>query len=212
MDQNFQTSFIPKKPIVEERVTSARPVGVLLLGSIFILFVVLLGTGGIYFYKTSLNNNLTSMKSSLLLEKNSFEPSEITQLQVLDKRLQASTDILNNHIAISPVFAELENITMHSVRFTKFGYGATDSGTGTTTTTATNTNSNTIDIKMSGTATDYRSVALQSDLFNQDKNFSNPVFSNLTLDNNGNVLFDLEFSVPLSFVNYKQSLLTQPQN
>lgn len=210
MEQNFQTSFIPKKPIMEERVTSARPVGVLLLGSIFILFVVLLGTGGIYFYKGSLNNNLTSMQNSLALEKNSFEPSEITQLQVLDKRLQASTEILNNHIAISPVFAELENITMHTVRFTKFSYGGTNANNGTTTVTA--TKPNTVDIQMSGIATDYRSVALQSDLFNQDKNFSNPVFSNLTLDNNGNVLFDLEFSVPLSFVNYKQSLLTQPQN
>ena len=212
MEQNFQTSFIPKKPIVEERVTSARPVGVLLLGSIFILFVVLLGTGGIYFYKTSLNNNLTSMQTSLNNYKNNFEPSEITKLQLLDKRLQASTEILNNHIAISPIFAELENITMNTVRFTKFSFGSTDSSSGATNTTTTTTNSNTIDIKMSGIATDYRSVALQSDLFNQDKNFINPVFSNLTLDNNGNVVFDLEFSVPLSFVNYKQSLPTQNQN
>jgi hypothetical protein len=214
MDQNFQTSFIPKKPIVEERVTSARPVGVLLLGSIFILFVVLLGTGGIYFYKINLNNNLTSMQTSLNNYKTNFEPSEITQLQVLDKRLQSATDILNNHIAISPVFAELENITMHTVRFTKFSYGATDASNSTTTVaaTTTSTNPNTIDIQMSGIATDYRSVALQSDLFNQDKNFINPVFSNLTLDINGNVLFDLEFSVPLSFVNYKQSLSTQIQN
>ena len=37
-------------------------------------------------------------------------------------------------------------------------------------------------------------------------NFIDPVFSNLALDNNGNVLFDLEFSVDPSFVDYKQML------
>jgi hypothetical protein len=85
---------------------------------------------------------------------------------------------------------------MESVRNTKFSY---DLGT--------DANAN-IDIKMSGMATGYRSVALQSDLFAQNKNIIDPVFSNLTLDNSGNVLFDLEFSVNPAFVNYKQTLLT----
>ena len=61
-------------------------------------------------------------------------------------------------------------------------------------------------------ATGYRALALQSDLFDQDKYFINPIFSNLTLDSSGNVLFDLDFSVPYSFVNYKQALLTESQN
>jgi hypothetical protein len=55
----------------------------------------------------------------------------------------------------------------------------------------------------------YRSIALQSDLFTQNKNLIDPVFSNLTLDNSGNVLFDLEFLVDPSFVNYKQAFLTE---
>ena len=63
-------------------------------------------------------------------------------------------------------------------------------------------------IKMSGVAVGYRSIALQSDLFTRNKNLIDPVFSNLTLDNTGNVLFDLEFSVDPSFVDYKQMLLT----
>ena len=57
---------------------------------------------------------------------------------------------------------------------------------------------------MSGQAIGYRSIALQADLFAKNKNLIDPVFSNLSLDDKGNVLFDLTFSVDQSFVNYKQ--------
>jgi hypothetical protein len=196
MEPNFQTSFIPKKPIVNERASSSRPVGVFLIASLFILFTILLVTGGLYFYKGVITKSLADMENTLTLAKNRFEPSKITELQVLDKRLKASSEVLSNHITITPIFTALETLTMKSVRYTKFSY---DIGS--------DPKAN-IDVKMSGTATGYRSVALQSDLFAQNKSIIDPVFSNLTLDNSGNVLFDLEFSVNPAFVNYKQTLLT----
>jgi hypothetical protein len=200
MDQNFQTSFIPKKPIIEERTSFSEPVGIFFIASLIILFIVLLGTGGVYFYKLVVTKNFDSLQASLQLAQNSFEPTELNQLQTLDKRLKASTEILDNHISITPVFDALQQVTMHTVRFTKFSYdlGADSSAN--------------VDIKLSGVAIGYRSVALQSDLLSANKNFINPVFSNLTLDNSGNVVFDLEFFVPASFVNYKQSLLTQAES
>ena len=201
MDQNFQTSFIPKKPIIEDRrVASSEPVSIFLTASLFILFIVLLGTGGVYFYRASITKSLTTLQASLTLDQSNFEPSELTQLQTLDKRLRAATEILNNHVSIVPVFNELQNVTLQTVRFTKFSYDL-DS----------DTTPNEVDIQLSGVAIGYRAVAQESDLLDQDKNFINPVFSNLTLDNSGNVLFDLNFSVPVSFVNYKQSLLAQSQ-
>jgi hypothetical protein len=197
MDQNFQTSFIPKKPIVKERAVSARPIGIFLVASILILFIVLLATGGLYFYRGVMTKNIAKMKDTLTLAQNRFEPSKIAELQVLDKRLRAASEILSNHIAITPIFNVLEQLTMKTVRFTKFSYGlGTDPSVP-------------VDIKMSGQAIGYRSVALQSDLLATNKNLIDPIFSNLTLDSSGNVLFDLEFSVDPSFVNYKQTLLTQ---
>ncbi|MDR3519633.1 MAG: hypothetical protein P4L63_01965 [Candidatus Pacebacteria bacterium] len=213
MDQNFQTSFIPKKPIVEERVTSSQPIGIFMIAAIAILFIVLIGTGGIFFYKKSLENKIVSLQTSLNNAQNSFEPTKISELQLLDKRLNAATEVLDNHIAVSPIFTELENITMHTIRYTQFGY-TLSSGAGAATASAagdarTGTSGN-IDVKMSGTAIDYRSIALESDLFSQDKNFINPVFSNLTVDSSGNITFDLEFYVVPSFVNYKQTLAATP--
>jgi len=197
MEQNFQTSFIPKKPIVKERAISARPVGILMVASLLILFTVLLATGGIYFYKGIIAKNIADMENTLTLAKNRFEPSKITELQILDKRLNAASEILGSHVVVTPIFGALEQLTMKTVRYTKFSYElGTDKNA-------------TVDVKISGLATDYRSVALQSDLLATNKNLIDPVFSDLTLDNSGNVLFGLEFLVAPSFVNYKQTVLTQ---
>ncbi|OGI63445.1 hypothetical protein A2818_00775 [Candidatus Nomurabacteria bacterium RIFCSPHIGHO2_01_FULL_40_12] len=198
MEQNFQTSFIPKKPIIAERATVSRPVGFLMIVSIFILFTVLVATAGLYFYKGIVAKNLAVMERSLIQAKNRFEPSKITELQVLDKRLRAANEILSQHISITPVFEALEAVTMKNVRYTKFNYNLGEGKDAK------------VIIKMSGLAVGYRSVALQSELFATNiitnNNFIDPVFSNLALDNNGNVLFDLEFSVDPSFVDYKQML------
>jgi hypothetical protein len=197
MDQNFQTSFIPKKPIVKESATPARAVSFFLIASIFVLFAALLATGGLFFYKGIVAKSITDMQTTLQLAQNRFEPAKIADLQLLDKRLRASTEILSKHITIIPVFSALEQLTEKTVRYTKFSY---DIGTD---------KNATINIKMSGVAIGYRAIALQSDLFAKNKSLIDPVFSNLTLDNSGNVNFDLDFSVDPAFVNYKQALLTQ---
>ncbi len=198
MEQNFQTSFIPKKPIVDERSVAPRPVSLWTIVALLVLFTVLLATGGLYFYKGITAKSISKMESDLNLAKNRFEPAKIAELQVLDKRLRAGSEILANHVAISPIFKLLEKITMKSVRFTKFNYGLEASKN--------SPKISLIKIKMSGVASGYRAIALQSDLFAKNKNLIDPVFSNLTLDENANVLFDLDFSVDPSFINYKQTL------
>jgi len=183
--------------MIEKRAVTTRPVGFLAVIAIFILFTIVLATVAFYFYKGVLIKNIIKMENNLNLARNRFEPSKITELQILDKRLRASNEILSKHIAITPIFQALQSITMKTVRYTKFSYdlGAEKNAK--------------ITIKMSGLAIGYRSVALQSDLFTKNKNLIEPIFSNLALDNSGNVLFDLGFSVDPSFVDYKQMLLTE---
>ncbi len=187
--------------MIEKRVTATRPVGFLVAISVLILFTVLLATGGLYFYKGVLTKKITYQQDQLKQNKTRLESTKIAELQTLDKRLKAASEILSNHVAISPIFQALSEVTMKTVRYTKFSYD----------TAAADKNSKDakVNIKMSGVAVGYRSVALQSDLFAKNKNLINPIFSNLTLDNSGNVLFDLEFSVDPSFVNYKQIVGTK---
>jgi len=183
--------------MVKEHATASRPIGFLTIISIFVLFTMLLASGGLYFYKTIVTKNIAEMEKTLFLAKNRFEPSKITELQVLDKRLRAGSEILSKHIVISPIFQTLQLITMKTVRYTKFNYdfgGNADDK---------------VSVKMSGVAKGYSYLALQSDLFAKNKNFIDPVFSNLSLDITGNVVFDLDFSVDPSFVDYKVMVLTE---
>jgi hypothetical protein len=198
MEQNFQTSFIPKKPILEERAVSARSVSFSLVISIFILFTVLIASGGLYFYKGIAEKQIEQKKVDLQKAKNRFEPKTISQYQVLDKRLRAANEILSKHVAISPIFQALQEVTMKTVRFTKFSYSLGEE------------KNPKILVNMSGVAIGYRDIALQSDIFAKNENygkyFIDPVFSNLSLDNSGNVLFDLEFSVDPTFIDYEEIL------
>jgi len=202
MEQNFQTSFIPKKPIMteEQSTPSKKPIGFLTLISIFIFLAVALASVGLYLYKGMLQKNITDMGTNLALAKERFEPAKINQLQVLGKRLESSNTLLSKHIAISPIFDTLQKLTIKTIRYTKFSY------------TFGNEKDSRINVKMSGQAIGYRSIALQSDLLTKDKNIINPAFSNLSLDDSGNVIFDLEFSVDPSFVDYKQMLLNQGES
>lgn len=191
MDQNFQTSFIPKKPILKQDTVAKPQMGLLLIISIFIFLAILISTAGAYFYKDFLGKDILQMKTDLDLAKNRFEPAKISQLQLLDKRLNSASEILSKHITISPIFEVLEAVTMKTVRYTNFSY--TFSG-------------DKILVQMDGEATGYRSIALQADLFTENKNLIDPAFSNISLDAKGNVLFKLGFSVDKSFVNYKEVL------
>ncbi len=195
MEQNFQTSFIPKKPIIPERVVSSRPTSLLTVISVFIFFTVIIATGALYFYDGILKKNIVQMENDLNLAKDRFEPSEIVQLQVLDKRLNASSEILANHVAISPIFKALQSITMKTISYTDFSYNFDSSN-----------KSSDIVVKMSGISLGYQPIALQSDIFTANKYLIDPVFSNLSLDDKGNVTFDLNFSVDPNFTDYKKTL------
>ncbi len=192
MEQNFQTSFIPKKPIVKERTTPVRGVGFIFILSIFIFITAVAAYGFAYVYKGNLTKTLKSKESSLTLARDRFEPERIAELKTLDKRMRAANEILSGHIVASPIFKELETITMKNVRYTDFNFGSTNDG------------ETKIAIKLKGEAVGYRAVAMQADLFSKNKNFVDPVFSNLSLDAKGHVTFDVDFSVDPVFVNYKE--------
>mgnify|MGYP001601291959 CR=1 FL=1 len=190
-NSDFQTSFIPKKPLAEERVqVKTRSFGLLSLISTIIFFATLVTAGGIYVYKSSLASQVTELSASLDRARSAFEPSLVETLQTLDKRFTASKEVLANHSTLSPVFTSLEDLTLKSVRFTKFTYEIpADTGV--------------LTVKMTGSARSYTSIALQSDMLGRNKYFKDVVFSNLQLDAAGNVGFDLEFSIDPAFLNYK---------
>ncbi len=195
MDNNFQTSFIPKKALSEERVAPQRHTSLLSFLATLLFFGSLASAAGMYFYRASLAKEIQSKDASLKAAQNAFEPGFISELKTLDKRITNTNELLQNHIVVSPIFKALEKDTLKSIQFTKFSYSMpTIPGSQ-------------MEVHMTGRAKDYTSIALESDRLNDNKQIHDPIFSNLTLDEvTGTVTFDLIFTVDSDLVHYIKHL------
>jgi len=196
VEQEFQTSFIPKKPIAEEQVVKKASFNILNFLGILIFLVALLAAGGVFLWKASLNKQVADAKQSLKIAQDKFEIESVKDLQNLDKRLNSADELLDGHIIMAPIFAALQEMTLKTIRFTKFSYEVS-AATGT---------AKTMSIRMSGAAKTYNALAVQADILGKNKYFRDPVFSNLSLDEKGNILFEVEFGLDPIFLSYIESL------
>ncbi len=187
-----QQSFVPKKPISGQNKKAKVPPG-LFFGVSFIIFILTIGSAvSVYFYKTYKEKKIENMKVSLELAKKAFEPSLIIELKQLDARIKSANEILNKHIAFSEFFDFLEDNTLKTIQFNRFAYSE-DGDEG-------------IRINLSGKAKSYSSIALQSDIFGENKFIKNPIFSGLKLDEKGDIIFDVVADVDKQLVLYKESI------
>lgn len=196
MENSFQTSFIPKKPIVTETVSSGSSVSLFNVITILLLVVMGIASGGLFLYKNYLINQKEVLSSSLIKVRDSFEKNTIDELDLFDKRTKAAKQILSSHIVLSPMFALLGSITIPQIQYTKFEHQTTDKG---------------FSVKISGVARDYKSIALEADMFNSGngRSFRNVVFSNLTKQINNYVGFDLTFDVDPALLSYEKNSLIE---
>ncbi|MDO8482959.1 MAG: hypothetical protein Q7S86_04040 [bacterium] len=196
MDTKFQTSFIPKKAL-NETTGRSRPesVSVFLIIGVIIFILGLAASGGVFAYKKILVKSIADMNGRLAQAKNSFEPESIEKWNRLNKRIEASKKLLTSHTVVSTVFDLLENATLATVKFNSFNYDLRDSGISS--------------ISLAGEAKNFSSVALQSDIFGQEKYIKTPVFSDLNPDQNGNIVFKFNASLDPNLVSYKKNLSAQ---
>lgn len=205
MDKEFQTSFIPKRPTANQAVGSSESSsqkkggGIFMLIAVVVFVAALIAGGGVYAYKSYLTSNIAEIQSSLERAKDIFEPETIAALQVLDKRINAAETVLGGHIAISPIFELLKEITYPSVQYTQFNYVINES-------------TGVVRVEMTGRASRFDWVGLQAEKFDKSTHVKNPIFSNLVQDQSGRITFDLVFSVDRSFVTYGSPLNNTLQN
>ena len=200
METKFQTSFIPKKPVVEERASSSS-ISLFLLLSI-IVFLVSLGLGGwVFIQKDLLIKNIKSAEEIIRANKAAFELNTIESMIRLDSRIKIAKGLLVSHVSISPIFSFLEDKTLKSVRFKTFsfsGAGKDESG------------ASSVKVTMTGQARDFKTVALQAEEFgnvNYRNIIKNPVFSDLNLTSDGSVSFSASMLVVPSFLSYSKSII-----
>ncbi|ETB63991.1 TPA: hypothetical protein DIC38_01305 [Candidatus Nomurabacteria bacterium] len=199
MDNSFQTSFIPKKPVVDV-IKRNHKIDLFTIISILILIFTIIVSAGVYLYKIYLVKQKEALYLSLDKSRNSFEEQTIRDLEAFDKRVSASKDLLSKHKVLTPLFGAIAEITIPNVQYTEFNHNNLDGQ---------------FFVEISGVATDYKTIAQQSEIFNSPKGryFSNVVFFDLVKNNIDNTVdFKLNFVVDPSLLSYEINLLAPSEN
>ncbi|MDH5442451.1 MAG: hypothetical protein OEX08_02515 [Candidatus Nomurabacteria bacterium] len=188
MDQDFQTTFIPKKPTMSAPATKkrrSRPVGLLMMLAVLLVILAGASAGGVVVYEQLAQASLDEKRESLKVAEGVFETSLLAELQKLDNRLESASMLLDNHIMMEPLFRMLELTTLPDVRFSQFNFSQADGP---------------ISLKLAGEATNYTAIAQQSAIFGEEDMVSDHVFSNFSPNNDGGISFDISMKINRSFL------------
>ncbi len=194
MDSKFQTSFIPKRPIV----SGNRPTAVkqsLNLFSIIGVFVFIVATAlsaGVFLYEKTLFESNNSKKEDIKKEISAFDPVQTRQLTVVKTKIDGVNELLRNHIALTEFFDLLQKNTVSTILFKDFKYSG-DPGA-------------TLSVVLKGEAKSFNDVVLQSDTILKNKYIKNAIFSDFDLDENSNVQFSLKADIDSDYVSYEKMI------
>lgn len=197
MDTNFQTpgagpsSFIPKKPLsaVQSLGQGRGSINFFSLIGTIIFIIALLSAGAAFGYKIMLNRSIEQSQQALARARAAFDPSLVATLSALDARIEGGKEILSTHRAVSGFFELLETLTLRSIRFKSFEYVLVGKDS--------------INVTMKGEGESFSSIALQSDVFAKNKFMKNPIISDLTLEQNGNVGFNFTATIDPTLMMYR---------
>lgn len=194
MQPQFQSSFIPKGPVSSGPSLSGMNMPrrrqtdlfSLVASSLFILSLVL--ACGAFLYQLFLNYNISQMKGELESARAALEPETVNTLIRLNSRLVSTEALIKNHQIITPVFDFLEVSTPKTVRYTDFNFNTTTKG---------------LELTIQGQAVSYAALAVAAETFDKAVTyFANTVFSDLRLDDKGNVIFTLRTQVQPAALSY----------
>ena len=120
MEQKFNTSFIPKKPIVADsgivsRAPEASNIFNTIATALFIL--TLFATGAVFLYKNILIRQVTEADTALNDARAAFETEKIQSLLDLNTRIVSAKGLLEKHVVVSEVLGLLQSLTVKRMRF-----------------------------------------------------------------------------------------------
>jgi hypothetical protein len=192
MEPKMQTSFIPKKPMVEAK-PKGSGISLFLLLSVIIFIVSASLAGAIFVWKDSLVKKIETDKAALVAARSTYEEKTIEDLIRLDERLKQSNVLLSKHIAVSPVFTLLEKNILRAVRIRTMKFSHTSDGK--------------IRVDLSGTAQSYEALSKQSEAFG-DSNLraylTQPVISDFNLSADGGVSFNFTTMINPNLISYSE--------
>ena len=194
MEPKFQTSFIPKKPIIAGQssgFTVVRQTNIFSVIATILFLVTVLTSGALFLYKTFLQGQITDADKKINVARSAFQPEKIKDLLEFNSRVVVSKRLLTGHVVVSRFLHLLEADTVKNIRLTGLEY---------------KNQSNAHTVTMKGEAKSYNALAQQQNIFSQNDFIKNSQFSDFTLGENG--LITIHFSATLvpDLVSYKKAV------
>ncbi len=185
METKFQTSFIPKKPLVSDQRIVAVRTGTSILMVIATLLFLISVAGAVFsvVWTNVLNKDQENYRKQLAGMESKFPIADIENLRKFNKKIDISKQLLKSHLAVEEIFAILSELTIEDVRFNSFSFSAPlKDGDGVT-------------VTLSGVAKNFYAIAFQSDVFGtsdkygKNKILKNPIISSVAEQENGTINF-----------------------
>ncbi len=197
MPPSSPTSFIAKQALERPSASPAsRPVSLLVVIAILVLFVSGLVFGGALVYRSLLETEITAsctggggvercgLRATVEREQKNIDQLTIRTLQRLDKKLSLATTLLGSHRSILSIFDLIQKNTIPSVRYSSFSYSPKA-------------------IALDGTAASFEDIAVQTGIWNEAKKqnqIESFIFSDLNQGAEDVVTFKLTLVINPSLV------------
>ncbi len=189
MEPQFQTSFIPKKPVDSgiKMVGAKGPISIFSIFTTVLVVGTVVASAGLFFYQQMIQSQITDVEKNIVSARGAFQPDTIKQLITVSSQITFTEKLLNSHILINQIFNLLQNLTVRKIAFNDFTY--------------TNKNGSP-SIVMNGESQSYNALLDQSNIFAQSGLVQNSQFSNFSLSSDGNVSFKLSANIDPSVLLY----------
>ena len=188
MAPNFQSSFIPKEPMTDEKMFKTKKTGFVGILAVSLFVTSIIVSVGVYVYKGILKNEIQALESQLSESEKSIDKKTIGEMVQFAQKLQMAKSIVLKHQVVSNFLGALSSSTVSTVQFSNFNYG--------------DIKNNSLTVNLKGKAANYASISLQENVLFQNKDFKSVVVSGLSLDDKGMVSFDFNISVDPQIATY----------
>lgn len=203
MQPQFQSSFIPKSPVVNTpNVVNKTPViskqnstNLFSVIANTVFFITIIVLGGAFLYKFILARQILKTGNEINSAREAFELDKIKNLIDEDSRIKSVSGLVNKHQATSQIIALLQELTLKKLRFTSFDYKS-------------DTNTITLDTE----AQTYNALAKQSDILSSNNYIQRQDFSSFRLLENGNVKSRLVLVINPALLSYKRLIESSLEN
>jgi|SRR3989338_301759 len=193
MEPKFQSSFIPKKPIITGSVAQSvhvHSVNIFSLLATVIFVITILVAGGGFIYKNVLIGQIATADKNLAAAREAFQPEKIQELIDANAKIMVTKELLEKHVVVSELLAVFQELTVKKMRFSSLVYTSKTEGLPA--------------LSIDGETSTYNAMANQQDIFSKNEFLKEPKFSDFALGENGTILVKFFTKVDPRLVSYKK--------